>query len=80
MRGVHAAPRDLPALLDHLYNLSEEEWVELAVAFAYGQRATREDLEDVREFRGFYRRLLEEERGTSGKGVERSFTGEEREG
>ncbi|MBA3474870.1 MAG: hypothetical protein H0T57_16885 [Rubrobacter sp.] len=79
MRGVHAAPRDLPMLLDHLYNLSEEEWVELAVAFAYGQRATRQDLEDVREFRGFYRRLLDEERGASGEGVQRSFTGEERE-
>jgi transcriptional regulator with XRE-family HTH domain len=61
MRGVHAAPRDLPTLLDHLYDLSEEEWVELAVAFAYGQRVSREDLEDVREFRTFYRRMLEEE-------------------
>lgn len=73
MRGVHAAPRDLPTLMDHLYGLSEEEWMELAVAFAYGQRATREDLEDVREFRAFYRRILEEEardtlRGEARKG------------
>ncbi len=63
MRGVHAAPRDLPPLLDELYDLSEEEWIELGVAFAYGQRASREDLEDVREFRRFYRRMLEAERG-----------------
>lgn len=61
MRGVHAAPRDLPNLLDSLYDLSEEERVELALAFAYGQRARRQDLEDIREFKAFYRRLLEEE-------------------
>lgn len=61
MRGVHAAPRDLPPLLDELYDLSEEEWLELGVAFAYGQKASREDLEDVREFRRFYRRMLESE-------------------
>ncbi|ABG05162.1 hypothetical protein Rxyl_2221 [Rubrobacter xylanophilus DSM 9941] len=74
MRGVHAAPRGLPALLDDLYDLTEEEWVELAVAFAYGQRASREDLEDVREFRRFYRRMLEEE----GEEVRGSLKGEER--
>ncbi len=71
MRGVHAAPRDLPTLLDHLYDLSEEEWVELAVAFAYGQRASREDLEDVREFRAFYRRMLKEEAKGSLRGEAR---------
>jgi hypothetical protein len=71
MRGVHAAPRDLPNLLDRLYDLSEEEWVELALAFAYGQRAGRQDLEDIKEFRAFYRRLLEEE-------TEPSFRGEDR--
>jgi hypothetical protein len=61
MRGVHAAPRDLPPLLDELYDLSEEEWLELGVAFAYGQKASQEDLEDVREFRRFYQRMLESE-------------------
>ena len=65
MRGVHAAPRDLPNLLDSLYVLSEEERVELALAFAYGQITSRQDLEDVKEFRRFYRRLLEEEAQTS---------------
>ncbi|MGH3085708.1 MAG: hypothetical protein ACRDSJ_00135 [Rubrobacteraceae bacterium] len=59
MRGVHAAPRDLPGLLDHLYRLSQEEWLEVGVAFAYGQRASREDLEDVQEFRKFYQTMLE---------------------
>jgi hypothetical protein len=37
MRGVHAAPRDLPTLLEHLYDLGDQERVELALAFAYGQ-------------------------------------------
>ncbi len=82
MRGVHAAPRDLPPLLDELYDLSEEEWIELAVAFAYGQRASREDLEDVREFRRFYRAMLETE-GKTGKksgGAERRRGGERGQG
>lgn len=74
MRGVHAAPRDLPGLLDRLYELSEEEWLELGVAFAYGQKLSREDLEDVRAFRRFYRRMLEEEGGEV-----RGSRGEERE-
>lgn len=63
MRGVHAAPRDLPGLLDRLYGLSEEEWLEVGLAFAYGQTLTREDLEDVRRFREFYRRVSESESG-----------------
>ena len=82
MRGVHAAPRDLPPLLDELYDLSEEEWIELAVAFAYGQRASREDLEDVREFRRFYRGMLEAEGKASKKpgGAERRRGGERGQG
>ncbi len=61
MRGVHAAPRDLPWLLDRMYGLSEEEWLEVGVAYAYGQKLSREDLEDVRRFREFYTRVLAEE-------------------
>jgi transcriptional regulator with XRE-family HTH domain len=61
MRGVHAAPRELPTLLEQLYALSGEERVELALAFAYGQFLPKVDLEDVRECREHYRRLLEEE-------------------
>ncbi len=73
MRGVHAAPRDLPGLLDRLYELSEEEWVELGVAYAYGQKLSREELENVRAFRRFYRRMLENERrGKPGEGTKRS--------
>lgn len=68
MRGVHAAPRELPGLLDRLYGLSEEEWLEVGVAYAYGQKVSREDLEDVRRFREFYGRVLEEERSARGAG------------
>lgn len=41
------------------------------MAFAYGQRVSREDLEDVREFRTFYRRMLEEETKGSLRGEAR---------
>lgn len=63
VRGVHGAPRDLPTVADVVYGLTEEEWEELGLAYAYGQRLpTKEDLEDIREF---YRRLLESERKAS---------------
>jgi hypothetical protein len=61
MRGVHAAPRDLPALLEELYDLTTHEWLELAVAFAYGQRFRKEDLEAVAEAGKEQRRKLKEE-------------------
>lgn len=48
MRGVHAAPRDLPTLLEHLYDLDDQERMELALAFAYGQSLPKVDLEDIR--------------------------------
>lgn len=44
-----------------LYDLRGHEWIELAMAFAYGQRITKRDLEEIREFRKHYRRLLERE-------------------
>jgi hypothetical protein len=66
VRGVHGAPRDLPTVADVVYGLTEEEWEELGLAYAYGQRlSTKEDLEDIREFREFYRRLLESEKRAS---------------
>ena len=66
VRGVHGAPRDLPTVADVVYRLTEDEWEELGLAFAYGQRLpTKEDLEDIREFREFYRRLLDSERKAS---------------
>jgi transcriptional regulator with XRE-family HTH domain len=68
MRGVHAAPTDLPWLLDRMYGLSEEEWLEVGVAYAYGQKLSREDLEDVRRFREFYARVLAEEGEAGGDG------------
>ncbi len=55
---MHGAPRYLPTVADAIYGLSEEEWEELGLAFAYGQRLpAREDLEDIREFREFYTAL-----------------------
>jgi len=62
MSGEHYCPGWFPVTLDEIYDLSEEEWYELGVAFAYGQRLSKEDVEDVREFREFYRRQLEKER------------------
>lgn len=61
IRGVHGAPRDLPTVTDRIYGLSKEERLELGLAFAYGQRLSEEDLEDILEFREFYQRLLETE-------------------
>ncbi len=61
MRGVHAAPRDLPTLLDYLYDLDDQERVELALAFAYGQSLPRVDLEDIGAFRKHYKWMLENE-------------------
>lgn len=82
VRGVHGAPRDLPTVADVVYGLTEEEWEELGLAYAYGQRLpTREDLEDIREFREFYRRLLESERKASDGVVSEGSPGEaDREG
>ena len=40
---------DLPALLEHLYDMSAQERMELASVFAYGQCLLKEDLEDIRE-------------------------------
>lgn len=62
MSGEHYCPGWFPVTLDEIYDLSEEEWYELGMASAYGQRLSREDIEDLREFREFYRRQLAEER------------------
>lgn len=62
MSGEHYCPGWFPVTLDEIYDLSEEEWYEFGMAFAYGQRLSREDIEDVREFRRFYRRQISEER------------------
>jgi transcriptional regulator with XRE-family HTH domain len=65
MRGVHAAPRELPTLVEELYELSPQEWIELGLAFAYGQRIKRKDLQDLQNFRTRYRRFFLEETGQS---------------
>ena len=58
MRGVHAAPPDLPTLLEEIYDLTAHEWLELAVAFAYGQRFRKGDLEDIAQARAREKRKL----------------------
>jgi transcriptional regulator with XRE-family HTH domain len=65
MRGVHAAPRELPTLVEELYDLSTQEWIELGLAFAYGQRTKRRDLQDLHDFRTRYKYFFIEQEGLS---------------
>ena len=65
MRGVHAAPRELPTLVEDLYDLSTQEWIDLALAFAYGQSVKRRDLQDLHDFRTRYKYFFIEQEGLS---------------
>jgi transcriptional regulator with XRE-family HTH domain len=65
MRGVHAAPRELPTLMEELYDLSAQEWIDLGLAFAYGQRVKRRDLQDLHDFRTRYNHFFIEQEGLS---------------
>jgi transcriptional regulator with XRE-family HTH domain len=65
MRGVHAAPRELPTLMEELYDLSAQEWIDLGLAFAYGQRVKRRDLQDLHDFRTRYKHFFIEQEGLS---------------
>jgi transcriptional regulator with XRE-family HTH domain len=65
MRGVHAAPRELPTLVEELYDLSAQEWIDLALAFAFGQRIKRRDMLNLHDFRTRYKRFFLEEEGRS---------------
>ena len=65
MRGVHAAPRELPTLVEELYELSTQEWIDLGLAFAYGQRVKRRDLQNLHDFRTRYKRFFIEQEGLS---------------
>ena len=65
MRGVHAAPRELPTLVEELYELSTQEWIELGLAFAYGQRVKRRDLQNLHDFRTRYKYFFIEREGLS---------------
>jgi transcriptional regulator with XRE-family HTH domain len=65
MRGVHAAPRELPTLVEELYELSPQEWIDLGLAFAYGQRTKRRDLQDLHDFRTRYKYFFIEQEGLS---------------
>jgi hypothetical protein len=65
MRGVHAAPRELPTLVEELYDLSSQEWIDLGLAFAYGQRIKRRDLQNLHDFRTRYKHFFIEQVGQS---------------
>jgi hypothetical protein len=58
-------PRDLPMLVEELYDLSTQEWIDLGLAFAYGQRIKRKVLEDLHDFRTRYSRFFIEDDGQS---------------
>jgi len=60
MRGYAACPREIPTYADAILVLSDREWGDFGVAYAYGQTVPEEDFGDLLEFRKFYRaRLLE---------------------
>ncbi len=61
MRGYAACPREVPTYADAILDLSDEEWAEFGVAYAYGQTVPEEDFQDLLEFRKFYRLRLAEE-------------------
>lgn len=61
MSGKISAPKEFPSDLRKIVPLEPDEWLELAVAFAYGQDMSREDFEDLEEFWEFYRTVLASE-------------------
>lgn len=60
MRGRTTCPREVPIYADTILGLSEEEWAEFGLAFAYGQTVPKDNFEDLFEFRKFYRARLPE--------------------
>jgi hypothetical protein len=63
MHGRTSCPREVPIYADAVLSLSEEEWAEFGLAFAYGQTVPKEDFETLFEIRKFYRAKLPEESG-----------------
>ena len=63
MRGYAACPREIPTYADAILNLSDEEWNEFGVAYAYGQTVPEEDFEDLLELRKVRRTGPSEEGG-----------------
>jgi hypothetical protein len=60
MRGYAACPREVPTYADAILDLSDEEWAEFGVAYAYGQTMLEKDIEDLLEFRKSYHARLSE--------------------
>ena len=46
MSGVYQSPRWFPPLLDRVLKLEDDEWVELGLAYAYGQELPADRRED----------------------------------
>lgn len=60
MRGLTACPREIPTYADAILLLSDAEWTDFALAYAYGQTIPEWEFEDLLEFRKFYRAELSE--------------------
>jgi len=61
MRGLTACPREIPAYTDAILILSDEEWTDFGLAYAYGQTIPEWEFDDLLEFRKFCRAELSEE-------------------
>ena len=60
MRGLTVCPREIPTYADAILVLSDEEWTDFGLAYAYGQTIPEWEFEDLLEFRKFYRAELAE--------------------
>ena len=62
MRGLTVCPREIPTYADAILGLSDTEWTDFGLAYAYGQTIPEWEFEDLLEFRKFYRAELSEEK------------------
>ena len=62
MHGLTVCPREIPTYADAILVLSDDEWTDFGLAYAYGQTIPEWEFEDLIEFRKFYRVELSEER------------------
>lgn len=71
MRGLTVCPREIPTYADAILVLSDEEWTDFGLAYAYGQTIPEWEFEDLLEFRKFYRAELSEEGLSEDKELQR---------
>ena len=69
MRGLTVCPREIPTYADAILILSDIEWTDFGLAYAYGQTIPEWKFEDLLEFRKFYRAELSEENTDSAEKV-----------